>query len=79
VDTTVIPPAGIEDGAMLPCSLPSLGSVLASDRYCPECDRDLHDTPSTEILLCETCVEAAVPPAREQVLTGIRGPGAAGP
>jgi hypothetical protein len=58
VDTTVIPPAGIADAAIRPCSLPSLGSVLSSDRYCPECDRDLADVvPSGHVVVCETCID----------------------
>jgi hypothetical protein len=58
LDTTVIPPAGIADAAIRPCSLPSLGSVFTSDRYCPECDRDLHaEVPAGLVIICEACVD----------------------
>jgi hypothetical protein len=61
VDTTVIPPAGIADAAIQPCSLPSLGSVLASDRYCADCDRDLTDELAPgEVIVCETCIDRGV-------------------
>lgn len=61
MDTTVIPPAGIADAAVRPCSLPSLGSVLTSDGYCPECDRDLAEAvPAGHVIVCETCVEIRV-------------------
>lgn len=61
VDTTVIPPSGVVDAAIRLCSLPSLGSVLTSDRYCPECDRDLADEiPAGHVVLCETCIESGV-------------------
>jgi hypothetical protein len=61
VDTTVIPPAGIADAAVRPCSLPSLGSVFTSDGYCPECDRDLAEAlPSDQVTVCETCVAREV-------------------
>jgi hypothetical protein len=57
VDTTVIPPAGIADAAVRPCSLPSLGSVFTSDGYCTECDRDLAEAlPPGHVTVCETCV-----------------------
>ena len=60
MDTTVIPPADVLDAAVRPCSLPSLGSVLAADRFCPECDRDLADAlPPGHVVVCETCVAAA--------------------
>jgi len=58
VDTTVIPPADVADAAIRPCSLASLGSVLTSDRHCPECDRDLADAlPAGHVVVCETCIE----------------------
>jgi hypothetical protein len=58
LDTTVIPPDGIADAAIRPCSLPSLGSVFTSDGYCPECDRDLRDeVPSGHVIVCETCID----------------------
>ncbi len=58
---TVIPPPGIADAAIRTCSLPSLGSVMTSDRYCPECDRDLTDELAVgDLALCETCTESAV-------------------
>jgi hypothetical protein len=61
MDTTVIPPAEIADAAVRPCSLPSLGSVLTSDGYCPECDRELTDElPAGTIVVCETCIERGV-------------------
>jgi hypothetical protein len=61
VDTTVIPPAEIADAAIRPCSLTSIGSVLTSDRYCPECDRDLSENvPSGHVVVCETCIEIGV-------------------
>jgi hypothetical protein len=57
LDSTVIPPAGVLDASIRPCSLASVGSVLSSDRFCPECDRDLTDAmvPGA-VVLCETCV-----------------------
>jgi hypothetical protein len=64
VDTTVIPPPDVLDDAMRPWSLPSLGSALAAGPFCPECDRDLSLEPSpATIVLCETCIDAAAPPA----------------
>ena len=57
MDTTVIPPRDVLDAAVRPYSLASLGSVLAGT-FCPECDRDLSEAPSGEVIvLCETCAE----------------------
>ena len=66
MDTTVNPPAGVLDAAVRPCSLPSLGSVLSGDRFCPECDRDLaEELLSGHVVVCESCVDAGDPqPAR---------------
>ena len=61
MDTTVIPPAEIADAAIRPCSLTSLGSVLTSDRYCPECDRDLSEkVPQGHVIVCESCIAIGV-------------------
>jgi hypothetical protein len=62
VDTTVMPPAGVLDAAVRPCSLASLGSVLSGDRFCPECDRDLGDTPAPgHLVRCDTCLATTAP------------------
>jgi hypothetical protein len=56
MDTTVIPPPGVLNAAVQPCSLQSLGSVL-SQQFCPECDRDLGEERSSTVVLCETCCD----------------------
>ena len=61
MDTTVIPPLGVLDAAVQPCSLPSLGSVLARS-FCPECDRDVSEPFTGEVIVrCDTCRERDEP------------------
>ena len=62
----MIPPQGVLDAAVRPCSLASLGSVLAGT-FCPECDRDLSESPSGDVIvLCETCAERDAPSGAER-------------
>jgi hypothetical protein len=59
VDTTIVPPSGVVDVAVRPCSLRSLGSVLA-DTFCPECDRDVSEPAAHGVTVrCARCSGAA--------------------
>jgi hypothetical protein len=62
--------------------LASVGSVLSSDRFCPECDRDLaEELTDGEIVLCETCVARdgeAADPSSLAAFSTIRAPGQTG-